>query len=59
MTIFLFDTCDGNVNVPSVALPPEPEIAVARATSRRRSFLAHPAHLPSESSLLSEEWPDS
>jgi hypothetical protein len=50
MTIFLFDTCDGNVNVPPVALPPEPEIAVARATSRRRSFLAHPAHLPSESS---------
>ena len=56
MAIFLFDTCDGNVEVPPAALPPELEIAVARATSRQRPFLAHPAHLlPSESSLLSEE----
>ena len=37
MAIFLFDTRDGNVDVPSVALPPEPEIAVPPPVGDRSS----------------------
>ena len=46
MAIFLFDTRDGNVDVSPAALPQELEIAVARATSRRRPFLASSCSSP-------------
>ena len=46
MAIFLFNTRDGNVDVSPAALPQELEIAVARATSRWRPFLASSCSSP-------------
>lgn len=46
MAIFLFNTRDENVDVSPAALPQELEIAVARAASRRRPFLASSCSSP-------------